>query len=794
MRVLPVGPDHVRFGAPCEQSTSDGWRYRRRNVRQHLSLWDLCPHSRGDQASRAIAGRLTMALDHITSRAAGTDWSPSANGFSRRSFLQAGVAASGGLMLSLSLPFASGDAEAADAHGFAPNAFIRIGDDGRIVLTMPYVEMGQGTYTSIPMLIAEELEVDLKQVQLEHAPPNEKLYGNPLLGGIQATGNSNAIRASWQPLRQAGATARTMLVAAAARRWKVDPASCRAQSGEVQHPPTGRSLKYGELAADAARMSVPESVALKRPQDFKLIGTPAKRLDTPAKVNGTAVYGIDVRPPGVKVATLAQSPVFGGRVKRVDDTAAKAVKGVRQIVRLDDAVAVVADHMGAAKKGLAALVIEWDDGPHAKLTTKEIADELEKATLDPGVVAQNIGNVDTAMAGAATKVAATYQVPFLAHATMEPMNCTVHLRPGGCEVWVGSQVMARAQAAAAKVAGLPLDKVVVHNHLIGGGFGRRLEIDGVARAVEIAKHVDGPVKVVWTREEDIQHDMYRPCFVDRLSAGLDEKGKPVALNNRFAGSSVIARWAPPFFSKGLDSDTTEGAINLVYALPNLHVEYLQVEPPGIPTAFWRSVGPSHNVFVIEGFVDELAAVAKQDAVAYRLALLDKSPRAKAVLELAAEKAGWAQPLPDRVGRGVSVQFVFATYMAQVAEVEVSRDGEVRVRRVVCAVDCGTIVNPDTIRAQIQSAIMFGLTAALYGKISLKDGRVEQTNFDTYQILRINEAPAIEIHIVQNSEPAGGMGEAGTSAVAPAVTNAIFAATGKRLRKLPIDTTALKQRA
>jgi isoquinoline 1-oxidoreductase beta subunit len=735
-----------------------------------------------------------MIRDHITSRAAGSAWLSSANGLSRRSLLQAGAAAGGGLMLSLSLPFANSEAEAADADGFAPNAFIRIGGDGQIVLTMPYVEMGQGTYTSIPMLIAEELEVDLKQVRLEHAPPNEKLYGNPLLGGIQATGNSNAIRAAWQPLRQAGAAARTMLVAAAAKTWNVDSASCRAQSGEVLHEPTGRRVTYGELADAAARMPVPESVALKRPQDFKLIGTPAKRLDAPSKVNGTAVYGIDVRPPGVKIATLAQSPAFGGRVKSVDDSTAKAVKGVRQIVRLDDAVAVVADHMGAAKKGLAALVIEWDDGPHAKLDTDDILHDLEQATQNPGAVAQNVGDVAKAMASGVTKVEAIYQVPFLAHATMEPMNCTVHVRKDGCEVWVGNQVLARAQAAAAKTAGLPLDKVIVHNHLIGGGFGRRLEIDGVIRAVEIAKHVDGPVKVIWTREEDIQHDMYRPYFFDRISAGLDEKGMPVAWNHRFAGSSIIARWAPPLFNNGLDPDTTEGAIDLVYALPNLHVEYLRVEPPGIPTAFWRSVGPSHNVFVTEGFMDELAAAAKQDAVAYRRALLDKSPRAKAVLELVAEKAGWGQPLPDRVGRGVSLQFVFATYMAQVAEVEVSRDGEVRVRRVVCAVDCFSVVNPDTVRAQIQSAIMFGLTAALYGKISLKDGRVEQTNFDTYQILRINEAPAIEIHFVQNSEPPGGMGEAGTSAVAPAVTNAIFAATGKRLRNLPIDTTALKQRA
>jgi isoquinoline 1-oxidoreductase subunit beta len=537
-----------------------------------------------------------MRLD-VASQAAGPEPSPSTNDLSRRRFLQAGAAAGGGLMLSLRLPFANAEAQAAGAADFAPNAFIRIGSDGQIALTMPYVEMGQGTYTSIPMLIAEELEVDLKQVQLEHAPPNEKLYGNPLLGGVQATGNSNAVRASWQPLRQAGAIARTMLVSAAAKRWNVDAASCRAQTGEVLHAPTGRRAKYGELAADAARMPVPKSVALKRPEDFKLIGTPAKRLDTPAKVNGAAVYGIDVRPPGVKIATLAQSPVFGGRVKRVDDTAAKAVKGVRQIVRLDDAMAVVADHMGAAKKGVAALIIEWDDGPHANFTTDDIAGELEKATLGSGAVAQNIGNVDQAMASAVTKVEATYHLPFLAHATMEPMNCTVHVRRDGCEIWVGRQAVARVQAAAAKTAGLPLDKVIVHNHLIGGGFGRRLEADGVVRAVQIAQHVDGPVKVVWTREEDIQHDMYRPYWFDRISAGLDGKGMPVAWNNRFAGSSVLARWAPPTFNNGLDPDTTEGAIDLVYALPNMHVEYVRVEPPGIPTAFWRSVGPSHNVFV-----------------------------------------------------------------------------------------------------------------------------------------------------------------------------------------------------
>jgi isoquinoline 1-oxidoreductase subunit beta len=714
-----------------------------------------------------------------------------AGDLSRRSFLRTSALASGGLLLSLSLPFASRESEAASSDSFEPNAFIRIGRDGQIVLTMPYVEMGQGTYTSIPMLIAEELEVDLKQVRLEHAPPNEELYMNPLLG-VQATGNSNAIRGAWQPLRKAGATARTMLVAAAAKRWDVDPSSCRAQNGEVLHQASGRSLGYGALAADAARMPVPESVTLKKPADFQLIGTPAKRLDTPAKVNGTAIYGIDARPPGVKIATLAQSPVFGGRLKRVDDAAAKAVNGVRQIVRLDDAVAVVADHMGAAKKGLAELKIEWDDGPHARLATGDIVRELESATTKPGAVAQNVGDADKAMAGAATKVEAIYQVPFLAHATMEPMNCTVHVRQDGCEIWVGSQALARAQTAAAKVLGLPPEKVIVHNHLIGGGFGRRLDVDGVTRAVEIAKQVDAPVKVVWTREEDIQHDMYRPYWFDRISVGLDKAGKPVAWNNRFAGSSVIARWLPPGFNKGLDPDTTEGAIDLVYDIPNFHVEYVRVEPPGIPTAFWRSVGPSHNVFVTESVIDELAAAAKRDPVEYRRALLGKSPRAKAVLELAAAKAGWGQPLPKGSGRGVSLQFVFGSYLAQVAEVEAAKDGAVRVRRVVCAMDCGTVVNPDTVRAQIQSGTNFGVTAALYGEITLKDGRVEQTNFDTYQMLRLNEAPAIEVHTVQGSEAPGGMGETGTSGIVPAISNAIFAATGKRLRKMPIDPALLKQ--
>jgi len=708
---------------------------------------------------------------------------------SRRHFLVSSAAVGAGLVLSLSLPFDRAEAEGAES--FAPNAFIRIGSDGQVVLTMPYVEMGQGTYTSIPMLIAEELEVGLNQIHLEHAPPNEKLYANPLLG-VQATGNSNALRGSWKPLREAGATARAMLIAAAAKRWGVDAKSCRAQDGEVVHAASARQLKYGELAAEAAQLPVPQNIELKRPDQFRLIGTPAKRLDAAGKVNGTATYGIDARPAGVKIATLAQSPVFGGKLKSVDDTAAKAVKGVRQIVRLDDAVAVVADHMGAAKKGLEALRIEWDGGNHAALGTADVARELEQATLKAGAVAQHIGDVDTAMANAATKIEATYQVPFLAHATMEPMNCTVHLRGGECEIWIGTQAIARVQAMAAKAAGLPPEKVIVHNHLLGGGFGRRLEADGAVRAVEIAKQVDGPVKVVWTREEDIQHDLYRPYWFDRLTAGLDKDGKPIAWNHRFAGSSVIARWLPPGFAKGLDPDSTEGAIDLVYALPNFHVEYVRVEPPGIPTGFWRSVGPSHNVFVTESFIDELAAAAGQDPLAFRRALLDHNPRARAVLELAAEKAGWGEPLRQGRGRGISLQHAFGSLLAQVAEVEVAKDGSVRVHRVTCAMDCGTVVNPDTVQAQLQSGIMYGTTAALYGKITLKNGRVEQTNFDSYQILRINEAPAVEVHLIKSSEPPGGMGETGTSAIVPAIANAVFAATGKRLRKMPIDSNVLKQ--
>jgi isoquinoline 1-oxidoreductase beta subunit len=729
-------------------------------------------------------------------------------GVPRRTFLKVG-AAGGGLLLGFSLSVRVNAAPAvgdATQDEFAPNGFVRIDRNGRVTLVMPQVEMGQGTHTSMSMLIAEELEVSLERVILEAAPPDDRLYANALIGA-QVTGGSTSVRAMWKPLRQAGAAARIMLITAAARRWHVDPMTCLAESGEVIHPPTGQRLTYGALVDLAARLPVPADVPPKDPKDFKLIGTPAKRLDTPDKVNGKAQYGIDVRLPGMKIATVAACPVFGGKLNRVDESAALAIEGVRQVVRLEDAVAVVADHMWAALQGVAGLDIDWDEGPHSKVSSADIARQMEIASQKPGVVARKEGDFAEAMAQAVHKVEAIYQAPFLAHATMEPMNCTVHVRADGCDVWVGNQIITRAQATAAEVTGLPLERVQVHNHLLGGGFGRRLEVDGVTQAVRIAKQVDGPVKVVWTREEDIQHDAYRPYYYDRLAAGLDEQGLPVAWSDRITGSSVMARWFPPGFKDGLDPDAVEGAADPPYGLPNILVDYVRYEQPGITTGWWRGVGSTHNIFMVESFIDELAAAAKRDPVEYRRALLGRASdaeaglnpaataawsgpppepaRVKAALDLAAEKAGWGTPLAERHGRGIAVQYAFGTYLAQVAEVAVSKDGEVRVERVVCAVDCGTMVNPDTVKAQIEGGVVFGLTAALFGEITIRDGRVEQSNFNDYRVLRIDEAPIVEVHLIKSNEAPGGIGEVGTVGAAPALTNAVFAATGVRIRKLPI---------
>lgn len=674
-----------------------------------------------------------------------------------------------------------------------PNAFIRIDREGVVTLIVHKVEMGQGTFTAIPMLIAEELEVDLTRVKLAQAPADNSQYADPLLGS-QTTGGSTSIRGAWEPLRRAGAAARMILIDAAAETWDVDAKSCVARNGAVTHPPSGRSLHYGQLVDAAAKRTAPSVVQLKESSEFRVIGKPHKRLDSAAKVNGSAQFGIDVRLPDMRIATVAASPVPGGKLKSTNDAKALAVKGVHEVLKLESAVAVVADHMWSARQGLIALAPTWSDGEHSKFTTATLIAEMEAASKKTGAVARNEGDATQAIKSSARPLQAIYQMPFLAHATMEPMNCTVHLRPDGCEIWVGTQVPALAQGAAAKITGLPLEKIQIHNHYIGGGFGRRLEVDFISQAVAFAKQTKGPLKVVWTREEDIQHDMFRPYYYDRIAAALDENGLPSAWSHRITGSSIMARFAPGAVKDGIDSDAVEGARDLPYTIPNLRVEYVRHEPP-FATAFWRGVGATHNIWVVESFIDELAAAARKDPVDYRRALLTRSPRLRAVLDLAASKAAWGKTPPSsadrRFGRGVSAQFAFGSYMAQVAEVSVGRDGSVRLEGVVCAVDCGQAVNPDTIVAQIESGIVFGASAALWNEITFDRGRVQQNNFNDYRVMRISEAPRIEVHIMPSTDSPGGIGEPGTSAIAPALTNAIFAATGKRIRKLPIDTNELK---
>ena len=714
--------------------------------------------------------------------------------FTRRQVVLTAAAVGGALVLGVALQrrrwrlMAAGGAPARGAL----NAYVRIEPNERITLVMPKVEMGQGTFTSLPMLIAEELEVDLGAVSVEAAPPDPAVYGfavDPAAPeGIeqdQSTGTSLSIIQCWTPLRQAGASARLMLIQAAAKRWRVPIDTCQAQRGEVIHAPSGRRLGYGALAAAAAALPVPAAPPLKAAKDFRLIGRATRRRDTPQKVDGSAVFGIDARPPNSKVALIALSPVEGGTIAGLAVDAALAVRGVSQVVNESDAIAVVADDTWAAMQGMKALAPRWNDGANAAVQQADIVAQLEAAAQEAGAVAASKGKLEQAAARATTHVDAVYHQPFLAHATLEPMNCTVDWREGECEIWVGTQACDRAVAKLAAL-GLKPEQIRIHSHLIGGGFGRRLEVDGIVLAARIARHVQGPVRVLWTREQDIQHDRYRPYYVDRLSASLDARGRPLTWRHTIAGAGLWALYyGEDTIKNGLDLDAVTSAADLAYPLENMEVRFARRDPAGVPTGWWRGVGPTRSVFAVESFMDELAAAAQQDPVRYRRALL-KEPRMRAVLDLAADRAGWGTALAAGSGRGVSIQFAFGSYLAQVAEVSASAQGLPRVERVVCAMDCGQVVNPDGVRAQLEGGVTFGLSAALGNEITIANGRVQQNNFNDFPSLRISEAPRVEVHLVASGENPGGVGETGTSCVAAALCNAIYAASGKRVRTLPVS--------
>lgn len=703
--------------------------------------------------------------------------------FSRREFLKVGALAGGGLLIALQLPTTSRveAASAKEGSAFAPNAWIRIQGDGQILIEVARSEMGQGVMTSLPMLIAEELEVGLDQVTARFAPVDEA-YTNRLIGQ-QLTGGSTSIRDAWTKLREAGALAREMLIAAAAEAWGVEPDQCRAESGRVHHDASRRQLGYARLAARAARQPVPDGVFLKEPEEFKLIGTRQARLDTSLKVNGAARFGGDVRLPDMLFASVLRCPVFGGTLARLDAQKAKAVEGVHAVLPISTGVAVVAENTWAALQGRERLEVEWDSGEAAGVSSESIREQFRQRLSRPGSVARSEGDTEAALRRAAKTVEAVYEAPFQAHACMEPMNCTADVGDKGCDVWVPTQAQTRTQETAVRITGLPAERVRVHTTFLGGGFGRRGEQDFVTDAVELSQRLKWPIQVIWSREDDIQQDYYRPVTYNRLRAGLGEDGRLLAWEHYLVGPSILSRVAPPAVKDGMDRTSTEGAANIPYAIANIRVEY-GLENTPVPVGFWRSVGSSQNAFVTECFLDEVAAAAGQDPVALRRRLLAGAPRHKAVLELAAAKAGWGEPLPSGRHRGIAVAESFGSFVAQVAEVSVSAEG-VRVHRVVCAVDCGAVVNPDTIEAQMESGIVYGLTATLKSAIRIDGGRVAESNFHDFPLLRMDEMPRVEVHIMDSNENPGGIGEPGTPPIAPAVANAVFAATGKPVRGLPI---------
>jgi isoquinoline 1-oxidoreductase beta subunit len=714
---------------------------------------------------------------------------------SRRSFLKAGAA--GGAVLLIGFDFTGAAEAAGDVRG-SFSAWVRIASDGTVTLLMPKAEMGQGVMTGLPMLLAEELDVDWADVRVEQAPTDPGVYRH-------GTGSSSSTRTSWLPLRQAAATARALLVQTAATRWKEDPLRCRTEGGNV-FGPTSQYAPYADLVEAAALLPVPDltNVPLKEPSKFRIIGKSIPRVDLPPKVDGSARFGIDVRVPGMLRAVVARCPAFGGRVKRFDAVKAKSVPGVRHVVEIPPVgrdvfscggVAVVADNTWAALQGRQALVVEWDEGQGE--SSQGLSKEFELRLDNAGQVVRNDGDTATALASPAKRMEATYELPFEAHATMEPMNATVHVRAESTEAWVPTQDSAFTREILARVLGQPPETVIVHTTLLGGGFGRRGATDFVVEAAQISRLVGTPVQVVWTREDDIQHDFYRPASMHHLSASLDAKGRLTAWFHKMASTSIAAFLDPPETAKPAQSEIG-GAVDLPYAIPSIRMEYSPA-PSHVPVSWWRSVDNSVNAFVIECFLDELAGAAGIDPLAFRLRLLAEprqvrqppdwrgileTTRLHAVLERVAVRASWGTPVPPGHGRGLACHFSYRTYVAQVAEVSVAQ-GAVRVHRVHVVVDCGRVVNPDVVRAQMEGGVVFGLSAALKGPITIANGRVQQSNFHDFEVLRLPEAPEIDVEVLASDSPPTGVGEPGVPPIAPAVANAVFAATGKRVRRLPI---------
>ena len=714
----------------------------------------------------------------------------------RRAFLK-GAGSATAMALTIGFEWAGttrrAAAVAAPAAGapFAPNAFLRIGTDNSVTVIAKHVELGQGAYTGIATIVAEELDADWSLIRVESAPADATRYANLAMGKFQGTGGSSAMANSWMQLREAGAKARAMLLSAAARQWHVPVAELTVANGIVSHPGSKRQAPFGSLVRTAAQIPLPDQVALKDPKDFKLIGHQIPRVDVPAKVNGSAQFTLDVALPGMLVALLKRPPLFGATVRSFDASAATAVPGVVKVVQVPRGVAVVAKGFWAAKQGRDALEVEWDDSNAEKRSSAAIMDEYRQIAEQPAASARKEGDAEQAIRSAPHKLSASFEFPFLAHAPMEPLDAVVKLTASSCEIWAGDQFQTVDQGNAAKTAGLDPQQVSIHTLYAGGSFGRRANpgSDFIVEAVSIAKAcgADGtPIKLQWTREDDLHGGLYRPMYFHKLEAGLSEKGELTGWRHVIVGQSIMADtfFAPIMIKNGIDPTSVEGAATIPYAIPNLTVD-LATTKSAVPILWWRVVGSSHTAFAVEAFIDEVAHAAGEDGFTFRRKLLEHQPRMKAVLELAAEKAGWSKdPMPKGKGRGIAVAEAFKTFVAQVAEVSVDDTGRVKVDRVVCAVDCGTAINPDIIAAQMEGGIGFGLGAVLYGQITLKDGRVEQDNFNSYRVLRMNEMPKVEVYVVPSAEPPTGVGEPGVAPVGPAVANAIFAATGKRIHMLP----------